>query len=84
MLINSASFQIVKVANILAVPASFPEHVCYYTEDTDQYYIYRNSLQEEVFITGGTNNSITAVIDTIHADLVTAKSAGTLIPGPKI
>ena len=83
MSINSASFQIVKVANILAVPADFPEHVCYYTQDTDKYYIYRNSLQEEVFITGGTNNFITAAIDTVHADLVVAKLAGTLITGQK-
>jgi hypothetical protein len=83
MSINSASFQIVKVANILAVPADFPEHVCYYTQDTDKYYIYRNSLQEEVFITGGTNNFITAALDIVHADLVVAKSVGTLITGQK-
>lgn len=75
MSINSASFQIVKVANILAIPASFPEHVCYYTQETDRYYIWKNSLLQEVF--GGIVQSIT------HAELVDLKTTSTLLPGAK-
>lgn len=78
MIINSASFQIVKVASILDIPTSFPEHICYYTQDTHKYYIYRNSVNEEVFVVGSSG-----VIDILHADLVIAKTTAQLITGMK-
>jgi hypothetical protein len=45
----SATFQIVKVVNLAAIPTNFPGHVCYYAENTSKYYIWRNNLLEEIF-----------------------------------
>jgi len=45
----SATFQIVKVANLAAIPTNFPGHICHYTENTSKYYIWRNNLLEEIF-----------------------------------
>ena len=74
-MLNSATFKIVKVASISDVPVSFPEHVCYYTQDTGKYYIYKNGVHQEVF--GGIVQSIT------HAELVDLKTTGSLLPGAK-
>jgi hypothetical protein len=75
MSINSASFQIVKVTTYNDIPENFPEHVCYYTQDTGKYYIWKNSLLQEVFT--GLVQSIT------HAELVDLKTTNTLLPGAK-
>ena len=53
MALNSASFQIVKVSDLSSIPTSFPEHVCYYTEDTDKYYIYKDLAIIEIFNSSG-------------------------------
>jgi hypothetical protein len=80
MTINSASFQIVKVASLTNVPNNFPSHVCHYTEDTDKYYIWRNDLLEEIFVDYSTliNNN---VINKTYSELVTLKNNNDLIPG---
>jgi hypothetical protein len=46
---NSASFNIVKVTAFVDIPTSFPSHICYFVTSTQKYYIYRNSLKEEIF-----------------------------------
>jgi hypothetical protein len=74
----SSTFQILTVATYTDVPLDFPSHICYYTQDTEKYYIWRNSIHEEVFISGG---SFVGLIDILHADLVIAKTASELIPG---
>jgi len=47
---NSATFQIVKVTNLIDIPSgSFPGHICYFVTSTQKYYIYRNNALEEIF-----------------------------------
>lgn len=76
----SNTFQILKVVSYTDIPDSFPAHVCYFTSNTGKYYIYRNSIHEEVFIGGA---PFIGLIDILHADLVITKTAGELIPGMK-
>ena len=78
MISNSTTFNLIKVATFTDIPATFLESTCYYTIDTEKYYIWRNSIYEEIFIGGG---SFVGLIDILHADLVIAKAAGELIPG---
>jgi hypothetical protein len=79
-MLNSANFQIVKVATLTDVPSGYPSHVCYYTEDTDKYYIWRNNVKEEVFVdyssVVGTN-----VINVDYSNLISLRNNNNLIPG---
>jgi hypothetical protein len=58
---NSFNFQIVPVANLLAIVTPFPDHICYFTEDTENYYIWENNALKEIFAdtTSLTWNNIT-------------------------
>ena len=47
---NSFNFQIVTVANLAAITTPFPDHICYFTEDTENYYIWENSALKEIFV----------------------------------
>ena len=58
---NSFNFQIVPVANLAAIVTPFPDHICYFTEDTENYYIWENNDLKEIFVdtTSLTWNNIT-------------------------
>jgi hypothetical protein len=58
---NSFNFQIVPVANLAAIVTPFPDHICYFTEDTEKYYIWENNALKEIFAdtTSLTWNNIT-------------------------
>jgi hypothetical protein len=75
MISNSTTFNLIKVATFADIPATFLESTCYYTIDTEKYYIYKDQLIQEIFIPG--------IIDITHADLVTAKNSGSLYPGTR-
>jgi len=79
-MLNSANFQIVKVATVTDVPSSFPNHVCYHTLDDQKYFIWRNNLLEEVFVdsNGGIGNIVTNIL---YADLLDLWSNTQLVPG---
>lgn len=47
---NSFNFQIVPVANLAAIVTPFPDHICYFTEDTENYYIWENDALKEIFV----------------------------------
>jgi hypothetical protein len=47
---NSFNFQIVPVANLAAITTPFPDHICYFTEDTENYYIWENNALKEIFV----------------------------------
>lgn len=47
---NSFNFQIVNVANLAAITTPFPDHICYFTLDTENYYIWENNALKEIFV----------------------------------
>lgn len=47
---NSFNFQIISVANLAAIVTPFPDHICYFTEDTENYYIWENGALKEIFV----------------------------------
>ena len=47
---NSFNFQIVQVADLAAIVTPFPDHICYFTEDTENYYIWENNALKEIFV----------------------------------
>ena len=75
MISNSTTFNLIKVATFADIPTTFLESTCYYTIDTEKYYIYKNQLIQEIFIP--------EIIDITHADLVTAKNSSSLYPGTR-
>jgi len=64
---NSFNFQIVTVANLAAITTPFPDHICYFTQDTENYYIWENSALKEIFVDASsiTWNNITGKPTTI-------------------
>ena len=47
---KSFNFQIVNVANLAAITTPFPDHICYFTEDLENYYIWENNALKEIFV----------------------------------
>ena len=47
---NSFNFQIVQIDTISSIQIPFPEHICYFTEDTDKYYICKDNALKEIFV----------------------------------
>ena len=64
---NSFNFQIIPVANLAAIVTPFPDHICYFTEDTENYYIWENNALKEIFadVSNITWNNITGKPTTI-------------------
>ena len=47
---NSFNFQIVQIANLAAIVTPFPYHICYFTQNTEKYYIWDNNAIKEIFL----------------------------------
>jgi len=47
---NSFNFQIVQIANLAAIVTPFPYHICYFTQNTERYYIWDNNAIKEIFL----------------------------------
>ena len=75
---NSFNFQIVTVANLAAITTPFPDHICYFTEDTENYYIWENDALKEIFVDASsiTWNNITNKPTTISGYGITDAVTG--------
>lgn len=47
---NSFNFQIILIDTISSILTPFPEHICYFTEDTEKYYIWKDGILKEIFV----------------------------------
>jgi hypothetical protein len=47
---NSFNFQIVSVPSLADIITPFPDHICYFTEDTESYYLLDGTTLTEIFV----------------------------------